>query len=249
MSDRQVLEGHISVKAALLGKSREMDAIYISRDKQDRDTLDVQQLARKSGVSIEFVENERIGELANGKSHGGVIALVGERTCQDMKDLLRGKTLPFIAMLDGIEDPYNFGYAVRSLYAAGVDGLVVRPRNWMHAAGVVARSSAGASELLPLAIAETALDAATFFKEQGLTIACTEQRKQAVSIYDANLGVPLFLLIGGEKRGITRSLRDKADVLLEIPYGQHFDHSLSTDCAAAVLGFEIMRQRKYAKRH
>lgn len=53
-------------------------------------------------------------------------------------------------MLEGIEDPYNFDYALRSLYAAGADGIILSERNWMTAAGIVCRASAGASELIPL---------------------------------------------------------------------------------------------------
>lgn len=55
-------------------------------------------------------------------------------------------------MLDGVEDPFNFGAAIRAVYAAGVDGLVVPPRNWPSAAGVVARSSSGTSELIPFEV-------------------------------------------------------------------------------------------------
>jgi 23S rRNA (guanosine2251-2'-O)-methyltransferase len=146
-------------------------------------------------------------------------------------------------MLDGIEDPFNFGYAVRALYAAGVDGLVLRPRNWLSAAGVVARASAGASERIPTAIADTAQDAAGFFRQHGLTIASAAQSKRAIPLYDANLAIPLFLVAGGEKRGITRSFLDTADLLLQIPYGRPFDQSLGAAAATAVLAFEIMRQR------
>ncbi len=146
-------------------------------------------------------------------------------------------------MLDGIEDPFNFGYSLRALYAAGVDGLVVRPRNWMSAAGTVARSSAGASEWVPTAVAETAEEAAAFFRQRGLTVACAAKDDRAVPLFTADLSSPLFLLVGGEKRGITRSFMDQADLLLEIPYGREFRQSLGTTSAASVLGFEILRQR------
>ena len=73
-------------------------------------------------------------------------------------------------MLCGIEDPFNFGCAVRSFYAAGASGFIVSPRNWMSAAGVVCRSSAGASELLPLYISESD-EALNFFKEKKIKIA------------------------------------------------------------------------------
>ena len=65
----------------------------------------------------------------------------------------------------------------------------------------------------------------------------------AISIYDADLTVPLLLVIGGEKRGITRSFEDQADLRLAIPYGSAFDQSLGTAPATAVLAFEVLRQR------
>jgi len=95
---------------------------------------------------------------------------------------------------------------------------------------------------MPTAVAETALDAATHFRARGLTIACTAQQG-AISIYEADLSGPLFLVIGGERRGITRSFLEQADLLLAIPYGRAFEQSLGTTAAAAVLAFEIMRQR------
>jgi tRNA G18 (ribose-2'-O)-methylase SpoU len=57
------------------------------------------------------------------------------------------------------------------------------------------------------------------------------------------LTAPLFLIIGGEKRGVTRSFADAADMRLKIPYGREFRQSLGTTAAAAVLAFEVMRQR------
>jgi 23S rRNA (guanosine2251-2'-O)-methyltransferase len=63
-------------------------------------------------------------------------------------------------------------------------------------------------------------------------------------IYQTDLSVPLFLLIGGEKRGVTRSFLDQANLKLQIPYGRQFNRSLGAAASAAVIGFEIMRQRQ-----
>jgi 23S rRNA (guanosine2251-2'-O)-methyltransferase len=133
---------------------------------------------------------------------------------------------------------------VRTLYAAGVNGLVLRPRNWLSAAAVVTRASAGATEWMPTAVAETAEEAAAFYRQAGLAVACTSQQTDSISIYKADLTTPLFLLLGGEKRGITRSFLAQADLKLEIPYGrEQFQQSLGTVAAAAILSFEIRRQR------
>jgi 23S rRNA (guanosine2251-2'-O)-methyltransferase len=247
MTDDQqtVLEGQIAIRAALQSSSRDLDVLYIDQTRRDK-RGNLKQLARTAeafGVRVEHVSPEVIAQYVTGQTHGGVIALAGPRRMVTLSDLLKDTKRPFIAMIDGVEDPFNFGQAIRALYAAGADGLVVRPRNWMSAAGTVARASAGASERIPTAIAETAEDAATFFRRQGLTIATTA-KKRAVSLYDADLSVPLFVLIGGEKRGITRSFLEQADLILEIPYGRGFAESLGATAAASVVAFEIMRQRQ-----
>lgn len=238
-----VLEGLIAINAALEAGSREVRALLIRRDKRDPSIERTAQRARAVGARVERVTAGAIAEKAGGQTHGGVIALVGPRRFVPLDELVADKECPCIVMLDGVEDPYNFGDAVRSLFAAGIDGVVVRPRNWTTAAGVVGRSSAGASERMPMAVAETAHEAAAFFRERGLAVACAVKRN-AIPIYEADLARPLFLIVGGEKRGISRALVDQADLLIQIPYGRAFAASLGTASATAVVAFEIARQRR-----
>ncbi len=253
MPDEQqaILEGYITIAAALDSGSRPIQVIYIDRTRRDR-RGHLARLAHRAadlGIPVERVPPDVIAAQVSGQTHGGVIAVVGPRRFLEPGDLLVSSAIdptgqaPLIAMIDGVEDPFNFGGAIRALYAAGADGLVVRPRNWMSAAGIVGRASAGASERIPMAVAETAEEAAGFFRARGLTVATAARDRRAISPYQADLTVPLFLLIGGEKRGVTRSFLDKADLILEIPYGRRFGQSLGTTAAAAVLAFEIMRQR------
>ncbi len=242
MSDESWLEGAISVTAALTAVSRPIHTIYIQKGKSNTAVRQVRNAAKRADVPVQTVDKAFIDKKAGGRSHGGMLAHVGERRFQTMAQLIKDKSAPFIVMLDGVEDPFNFGQAVRAFYAAGADGLILRPRNWMSAAGVVARASAGASELMPTAVSETAEDAADFYRQHNLTIACTSD-KGAVSVYDSDLTIPLFLLVGGEKRGITRSFMAQADLRLQIPYARPFPYSLGTAVSASVLAFELMRQR------
>ena len=143
-------------------------------------------------------------------------------------------------MLEGIEDPYNFGYALRSLYAAGADGIILTPRNWMSAAGVVCRASAGASEILPMYMAD-GNDAAQIFKAKGYSVICSDI-KNSVSAYEAELKYPIFLIVGGEKRGIGSELLSVCDKVVRLDYKSDFGMALSAASAASILAFEIMRQ-------
>lgn len=243
METQTILEGRISIEAALRAQSRPLHTILIQADKRSRGLHQLERLATAAGVPVQRVSASEIAEYASGQTHGGAVALAGDRRFTPLSELAVEQPSPFLAMLDGIEDPFNFGYAVRALYAAGVDGLVLRPRNWMTAASTVARASAGASEWIPTAVAETAEEAAAAMRRRGITVACTAQQS-SISLYEADLTQPLFLVIGGEKRGITRSFLDQADLLVHIPYGQRFAQSLGAAAATAVLAFEAMRQRQ-----
>ena len=68
-----------------------------------------------------------------------------------------------------------------------------------------------------------------------------------MSFYDADLTRPIFLIIGGEKRGISSNTLSLSDQVVRIDYASDFQGSLSTASCAAVLGFEVMRQNKIAE--
>lgn len=243
--DQVWIEGAISIQAVLSAGSRPLHELAISTDKGDHETLMLERRIKQSGQPVRRVSPADMDELTKGSTHGGIAARVGQRTFMSL-DQLAAKKPTWVTMIDGVEDPFNFGQAVRALYAAGCDALVVRPRNWMSAAGTVARSSAGASELMTTAVADTAELAAQFFKNLGMTVAATSGEREARSLFNCELVGPLFLLIGGERRGITRSAMRLVDWTIRIPYGRVFANSLGTTGATAVFAFEIMRQRMRA---
>lgn len=244
-----LMEGMTSISAILSAdpkfNDRKIEKILVDETKKREKSAQIGFLNAKShelGFPVEFVPPETIQNLAVGNSHGGILAL-----CTDRKiPLLSAETLilsGFYVYLDGIEDPYNFGNALRSLYAAGVDGVVLPLRNWMTAAGVVARSSAGASEKMPLFAVKEEADLIRIFKEKNYPIYCAGIR-DSVSVFEEDIKLPLLLVIGGEKRGISRTLLNEADKILRIDYGREFQGSLSTAASAAVLAFEIYRKNR-----
>lgn len=243
--DHAVLEGMISIWAALAGRSRPVFRILANTAKLPKGIRRLETLARSMDIPFERCGDEGIDGLARGRSHGGVVAEVGDRRTVGLEMLLGPVGVPFLVVLEGVEDPYNFGAAIRSLYAAGSSGLILGPRNWMSAASVVARSSAGASELIPTAIAANLEAAVGFFGEHGLSVVALDAMGDR-SLYDVELTRPLLLLIGGERRGLKRSFARERVLNVKIPYGRPESHSLGTAACAAVVGFEVMRQRSAA---
>jgi 23S rRNA (guanosine2251-2'-O)-methyltransferase len=244
-----VIEGKISVDAVLRSNYRKVHAIYydvarLQREKNKKRAIPLKrtlELAKSREVRIEAVEQKWFEQNAIGKTHGGIAAIVSERTYQEIPELLKSKP-SVLFFLDGIEDPYNLGHAIRSLYVAGIDGIVMRRRIWRDVEGIIIKSSAGTSELMPMALVENLETTTNFFKSKNYTIACTG-KGEGESIYQSNLKLPLFVVIGGEKRGINRNILDKADLRLTIPYERDFGGSLPLSSVAVIIGFEILRQR------
>ena len=249
-TDLNVFEGMTSISAIInsikSGKNdRKIHRILFDQSKLKSKRPEFSFLKANSeilGYELEICDAEQINSLANGTSHGGIIALCDDRIIQNL-------TVESIApngvyyMFEGIEDPYNFGNSIRSVYAAGADGIIVGKRNWMGAAGVVARSSAGTSELIDMYVADTSEDAVDIFKSAGYSVLCAGIR-DSVDLFEADLKKPLFVIIGGEKRGISRAVLDMADQIVRIDYQKDFRGSLSTSASAAIFAFEINRKSR-----
>lgn len=254
--DDLCFEGMTSIRAIIDGinsgiNDRKISTILYDKDKIDKNAKTIGYLravSEKYGFALQETTKEILEELTLGNSHGGIVAICKERTIPTLtKEIYESEIVKngFYAMIQGIEDPYNFGYALRSLYAVGCNGIILGDRNWMSAAGVVCRSSAGASEMFPVYKCDE-IEAAKLFKENGYNIVCADERTDNI-LGECNLHFPILLVVGGEKRGISRSLLDLADTLVKIPYGREFKASLSAASATTMFAYEIMRQNNHKK--
>lgn len=248
-SDSNIFEGMPSLSAIIKSienniSDRKIKSVLIDNSKKVSKSKEIAFIKAKSislSFEIKFVDAAVIAEIAVGNTHGGIIAECSERTIPSLdknKIAING----VYYLLEGIEDPYNFGNAIRSLYASGADGLIVGERNWLGVAGTVARSSAGTSELIQSYMCDT-LTAINIFKECGYRVICAGIRDSR-SIFECDLSKPLLVILGGEKRGISRAVLELADDIVRIDYGTDFRGSLSSSASAAIFGFEILRYNK-----
>lgn len=246
--DSSVFEGMTSIRAILSAidnkiSDRKIVKVLFDKNKYIKNAKNIGYLkavSQKYGFDIFESTSEEIEKHTLGNTHGGIIAFANERTIPFLSPYSEIKENGFYCMIEGIEDPYNFGYSLRSLYATGCDGIILPERNWMSAAGVVSRSSAGASELFPI-FKSDALTAAEFFKKKGYTIVCADEDTEDV-LGKCELKLPILLIVGGEKRGISASLMKYADIKVKINYKREFNASLSAASATTMFAYEIMRQ-------
>lgn len=251
-ADRQgsslLFEGMTSFNAVVHSESRDILRVWFDSAKaksKSRELAFVKRICKERNIPLETCDSDTVSAMATGTSHGGIIFECADRIIPHVSQIDFAKETDgikgFYVMIEGIEDPYNFGYALRSLYAAGVEGVILSPRNWMNAAGVVCRSSAGASEKLDMFVGWPE-DAVNVFRNAGYKIVCAGIR-DSVSIYDCDMTAPMLFIVGGEKRGISSSVLALADTVVRLDYGREFNGSLSAASAASIMAYEIFRQR------
>lgn len=246
MSEKSVICGYISVSAALKGGKRTVHRIIVDTERYNRvmrskyhykEKKQYEALKRYE-AAVDFLSAEEFLSFTAGDNAGGIAAEVGTRNfCRQEKLFCNKKG--YVVILDGIEDPYNFGYVLRTVYAAGADGVIIPERNFFGADNTVIRSSAGASEYLDIAVTNDLVSTVELAALAGYTVAATAKSISAVSVYETNVSRPICLILGGEKRGISKNVLEKANVTLCIPYPRDCDYSLSASAAANIISFQI----------
>ena len=254
--ENEIFSGLISVRAVLAGadsgvSGRRIERIVFAdewlsfhgREGEEKRKLlgYLKAMSAKLGFSLDHAPKQMIEEMTGDASCGGIAAFCEKRTLGSLASDRDKLTGGFYLLLQGVEDPYNLGHAIRSAYAAGADGILLPEKNCMTSAGIVCRASAGASERIPLFTFREG-DCAVF-KAAGYRIVCADGGKDAQNAVLSDLSLPLLLVIGGEKRGISRDVMAAADLTVKIVYGRDFPLALSADSASAVLCFEVLRQK------
>ena len=246
--DKQIfIEGITSVSALITalrsGTARRLiKRIYFDKSRIPKEYRRYRYLKSASEeLGFLFIESspEFIEEHSTGHTHGGIIAEVSEAVFPDFSPSAVME-YGFCSLIDGAEDPYTLGNCIRTLWSFGTDMLILPRRIPEGSDAILARASAGISELMPIYLCDPS-DCINIFNAKGYTTVCAGIR-DSVSCADSNLKLPILLVVGGEKRGISTSVSEKCTVKVRIPYGRSFMGSLSTSSALSVIAYEIMKQ-------
>ncbi len=226
---------------------RSIDKILMQKDAEGS-AKKIASMARENGLTLQYVDKIALDKLCPGRPHQGVAAYVAAKAYADLDDIFdaaasRGED-PLIVLLDGLEDPHNLGAVLRSCDGAGAHGVVIPSRRAVGLTETVAKASAGAIEYVPVVKVTNLGQCVDKLKERGVWIAAVDMDGENYS--DAKLTGPLALVIGGEGQGVSQTVRNKADYIVSIPMKGRVN-SLNASNAAAILLYEVDRQRTLAK--
>ena len=238
----KIIEGNISCKAVLEERKRKCEILYVDKKKRTKDFAYIISLARRQDVEVQICTREEIDKIATGKTHGGMILKVQERPNSFLQDKIEG----FLCYVNGVEDPYNLGSLVRSLYASGCNALILPYRDWSMSENIILRASAGAYERLPIYFIRSDDELVEYVRQYEIPLYCA-YRNQAMAHYEINYPDTCCVAIGGALRGLSARIIQASNQNIVIEYGRDFKNALDTPSATAVIAFEIMRQKKGEK--
>ena len=205
---------------------------------------EVQRLADDLDIPIEWVTPDRIRQVCGTGEHQGFAARMPEfpyATPEEFAELVGETELPLIVVCDRIQDPFNFGAILRSADGFGVTAIVIPSKQQVGVTSLVARTSAGAVNHVPIVRVESLGEITKSLKAAGITVvACTEKTDQPLSACDFRL--PVAIVLGNEGRGVSEELLWNADAKARIPLSGQVE-SLNAAVAAAVVMYEVQRQR------
>ncbi len=206
--------------------------------------------ARRRGVTVSFRPARELDRLAQGQRHQGVVALVESYIYLEFANLLRqlasGATSDAILVLDGIVDPRNFGALLRTAEAAGVKHVVIPKDRSVDVTPLVVKASAGAAHHLNVYKVTNLRRALQELKQLGYwTVGLAVDAKE--TLYERVFPEKLVILLGSEATGVRPINLRECDFLLSIPMLGKVE-SLNVGVAGGVFLFEIVRQRRIAKR-
>jgi 23S rRNA (guanosine2251-2'-O)-methyltransferase len=244
MNQEEMIAGKHPVLEALKS-GRELNKIWIADGAQKSLTQPITAEAKKLGIVVQFVDKRKLDSLVPGVAHQGVVAQAAAYAYVEVEELLeRAQKLgemPFLLLLDEIEDPHNLGSILRTAECTGVHGVIIPKRRAAGLTATVLKTSAGAAEHVPVARVTNLAQTIDKLKEAGVWVAGTDLAASQ-SVYKMKFDMPLAIVIGNESKGMGRLIKDKCDFLVKLPMlGQL--NSLNASVAAGVLMYEVVRQR------
>ncbi len=217
--------------------------LYIQDDLKGKNVERIKTLAAQKKVAISWTPKKTLQEMTDGAVHQGFVLRVSAFAYTEFDEILahvRSEENPLLLILDGLTDPHNFGSILRTADATNVSGVIIPKHRAVGVTPVVAKTSTGAVEHVPIARVTNLSQTLDKLKDEGFWIFGTDMNGTPSNQW--NTSGKLALIIGNEGKGISTNIKKQVDEMITIPMSGHVQ-SLNASVAAAILMYEVFRNR------
>lgn len=246
----EILYGIHSVHESMKAGRRTFFEMYIKKDKLSKHVEGIQSFAKNLKVPIQTIGTSELKKITGTDLHQGVAAKVSSYPVIGIDDLIfksrKESCKRFFLLLDNVVDPQNLGALIRTALCAGVEGIIITKDRSAPLTPAVSRASAGALEHCLVSKVTNLAMTINKLKENGVWVAGMDSAASQ-SVFEADLTIPVAIIIGGEEKGIRLLVKQSCDFLISIPQTGKID-SLNASAAGAVVMYEVFRQRSVSNR-
>lgn len=229
--------------AEAVESGKQIEKIYMRKGADGQLMNDLRDLCLRHRLRVQEVPVEKLNRLTKG-NHQGVVAQMAAIEYVELQDILErvpDDETPLIVLFDGITDIRNFGGIARSAECAGAHGIITSLKNSAPVNAEAMKASAGALNRIPVCRVGSIRNTIKTLQAEGFrVVAATEHSRKLM--YDADLRQPTGIIMGSEEKGISKETLKLCDEQLAIPLIGAIE-SLNVSAAAAVMLFEVVRQR------
>ncbi len=248
MAQTELIYGIHSIDAVLANEPERLLEVMVAKGRNDERMNKTVNIARKNGISVQFVHKKTLDDKSRGEQHQGILAIAKPARVlheQDLEQLLSrlesNSTKPLLLVLDGVTDPHNLGACLRNADAAGAHAIIVPKDKSVGITPVVSKVAVGAAQTVPLIQVTNLSRTIKYLQEKHIWVVGTAGEAQQL-IYDCKLKGAIALVMGAEGKGMRRLTRESCDELVKLPMAGAIS-SLNVSVACGICLFEIVRQR------
>ena len=228
----------------LLKSNKDINKIFVERGEKHGSINEIIAKAKEDKIVLVEVDKSKLDTMTS-ENHQGVVAVVPPFNYCDVEDILEEASKkqedPFILILDGIEDPHNLGSIIRTAETAGVHGIIIPKRRNVAVNSTVVKVSTGATSYVKIARVNNLNETIRKLKDSGLWVIGTDGDAKTM-YYNQDLKGPLAIIIGSEGFGMSKLVKENADILIKIPMKGKIT-SLNASVSAGIVIYEAVKQR------
>ena len=240
MSDDPWTVGFHAVMGVLDG-GQLVDVLWLQKDRRDRRTQRIRDVARNRGIRYDLVPRARLDGVADGVVHNGCAVRSAPVAFVDLDDLVQREGEPSrLLLVDDLSDPHNLGAVLRTAAAFSIDGVVIAGPSAPPLGGAVAKAAAGLLGRVPLARGRVAADALVYLRDQGYWVFAAETG--GTPLDEVRRSPRWVLCIGAEERGLRAKTRSQIDEFVAIPMAEGVE-SLNLSVSAGILLWELSKAK------
>lgn len=238
----QIFGIRATIEAIRSGK--EINKVLIRKGLKGELFHELYEEVKEHQIPFQIVPAERFNKISN-KNHQGVITLVSPITYYQLEDILPGifesGKIPFLLMLDKVNDVRNFGAIARTAECSGVDAIIISAKGSASINADAVKTSAGALHHIPVCREKDLKKTIHLLQESGIVVMAATEKAEDL-YFKKDLTVPLAVMMGSEEKGIAWDYLRLTDGSLSIPINGNIE-SLNVSAATAILCYEVVRQR------